>query len=145
MFSMMIVLIASFTMFGCSKKPIEGQVFLTDATGIGQPIGGLQILVIDGKSTDDFMSKRNQEAKQQIAACQDKVNELETDYKSAQLEESNQESPILLESPTNDVRYVEKMKDIDEEGQHAEKLTDAIKYLESVYGEPPDFFAKHYP
>jgi hypothetical protein len=63
----LIFAIASSVLFcSCKPQPISGQLFLTDGSGIVKPIPAVEILLVDAKDADDFINRKQLEAKRTI-------------------------------------------------------------------------------
>ena len=138
------VIAGMFCLVGCKPKPISGQIFIVDETGVGTALGGVQILLVDEKEAIDFVNRKNAEAKQKFSKTQLEVEKLKAELAAEQAEydrkKATNDAYIASQSYTNDPRYIALLNESDNIIKTNQTLVNAVNYLRSKYGEPPTFF-----
>jgi hypothetical protein len=125
----------------CKPKPITGQVFIVDPSGVGSPLDGIQIVLINAKDADDYLKKKKIEADQQSGQIKAEIEKLQVELKTEQPEYDEQKATndayIANQSYTNDPRYITILKESDDATKKIQTLANAITYLRSKYGKSP--------
>lgn len=130
---------------GCKPRPVQGQAFIVEPSGVGQPLDGLQIIVVDAAQADEFIQQKASQYHSQRSQLQHQLAALEAKLQADQIIESNNEIAVNSQSPTNDIRYINKLRECTNDVAEAEKLSKAVQYLQSKYGERPELFVQRFP
>jgi hypothetical protein len=141
--TLMLVIVCAALLSSCKPKPISGQVFIIDPSGIGAPLNGIQIILVDAREADDFLKKKKSESDQQCGRIKAEIDKLQAELKIEQAEydeiKATNDAYIPSQSYTNDPRYIALLNKSDDAIKTAQTLANAVIYLRSKYGEPPDF------
>ena len=145
---LMLAIISATLLSSCKPKPITGQVFIVDPSGVGSPLDGIQIILVDGKEANEFLKKKKTESDQQCSQTKAEIDKSQAELKIEQAEydekKATNDAYIASQSYTNDPRYIAILKVSDDTIKTAQTLANAVTYLRSKYGEPPEIFVTQY-
>ncbi len=145
---LMLMALAAVSLTSCKPTPITGQIFIASSSGIATPIQNVQILLIDSKEADDFLSGKKQESQKQTSLLTAQIEQLKTERDAAEAvyEKISGSNSVYFASRsfTNDARYVTLVDESNKKVQTMQTLTNAIAALKSKYGESPQIGIGHY-
>ena len=105
-------------------------------------MAGVQVLLIDPKEADDFLTTKTAEAKEETKRLSAELSKLESEKQAAlaECEQTKSNVTAYLQSETfqNDARLPLLQAELDKCNEAIKKLTATLLYLSAKYGEPPD-------
>ena len=145
---LILVALAAVSLTSCKPTPITGQIFIASSSGIAKPIQNVQILLIDSKEADNFLSGKKMESQKQTSLLAAQIEQLKTERDAAEAvyEKITVSNSVYFASQsfTNDPRYVTLADESNKKAQTMRTLANAITSLKSKYGEPPQIGIGHY-
>jgi hypothetical protein len=124
----------SYAAFDCGVQSAE---LVPEIKGAIVKAGGVQILLVDAKETDNFLQKKKVESGEQSARITADMEKFHSELDTNQFEYDEARS-TASQSYTNDSRYIALIKEDEDNLKTAKTLAKAIGFLESKYGVPPD-------
>lgn len=124
----------SYAAFDCGVQSTE---LVPEIKGAIVKAGGVKIFLVDAKVADDFLQKKKVESGQQSARITADMEKFQSELNTNQLEYDEARN-AASQSYTNDPRYIALIKEDEDNLKTAKTLANAIKFLESKYGVPPD-------
>jgi len=123
-------------------------MFIVSSSGIATPIQNVQILLIDSKEADDFLSGKKLESQKQTSLLTAQIEQLniERSAAAAVYENITVSNSVYFanRSFTNDSRYITLADESGKRIQSMQTLTNDIAALKSKYGEQPQIRIGHY-
>jgi hypothetical protein len=145
---LILMALAAVFLTSCKPTPITGQIFITSSSGIATPIQNVQILLIDSKEANDFLSGKKLESQKQASLLAAQIEQLKTERNTAEAvyETITGSNSVYFASRsfTNDPRYVTLADESNKKVQTMQTLTNSIAAMKSKYGEPPQIGIGHY-
>jgi hypothetical protein len=140
--------LAAVSLTSCKPTPVTGQMFIVTSSGIATPIQNVQILLIDSKEADDFLSGKKLESQKQTSLLTAQIEQLKIERSAAEAVYENITASNSVyfanRSFTNDSRYITLADESNKRIQSMQNLTNAIAALKSQYGEMPQIRIGHY-
>ncbi len=140
--------LAAVFLASCKPTPVTGQMFVVSSSGIATPIQNVQILLIDSKEADDFLSGKKLEAQKQTSLLTAQIEQLNNEHNAAEAvyEKTTVSNSVYFanQSFTNDSRYITLVDESNKRNQTIQSLTNAIASLKAKYGEQSQIRIGHY-
>jgi archaellum component FlaC len=139
LFILILLAVAAVSLTSCKPAPVTGQIFIASSSGIATPIQNVQVLLIDAKEADDFLSGKKMESQKQTSQLNAEIEQWKSarEAAAAVYEKTSASNAVYLASRafTNDSRYVKLAEELKQRIQTMQALTNAITALKSKYGE----------
>jgi len=145
---LILMALAAVCLTSCKPTPVTGQMFIVSSSGIATPIQNVQILLIDSKEADDFLSGKKLESQKQTSLLTAQIEQLNNVRSAAEAvyEKIAVSKSVYFASQsfTNDSRYITLADESNKRMQTMQTLTNAIASLKSKYGEQSQIRIGHY-
>ncbi len=145
---LILMALAAVFLTSCKPAPVTGQIFIASSSGIATPMQNVQILLIDSKEADDFLSGKKLESQKQTSLLTAQIEQLNIERSAAEAVHekitASNSAYFANRSFTNDSRYITLANESNKRIQTIQTLTNAIASLKSKYGELPQISIKHY-
>jgi hypothetical protein len=126
------VIAATGLVFGCARKPLEGQAFIVSEARINFPLGAMQIEVVDGKQADDFMQARQAEIQLKKQSLQAAFDEASSNCEAASKLQLEAQNAAVGRGYTNNPDYFPLLAEKEKDSQIIDTLTAAMDSLERI-------------